>query len=300
MKRTLAQVQSQMDRYYRQFSLWDADKRKSKAPQPELPDLAQISAAVPIQVVSLALEDELECDTNELGQAYDFEITQQYYRQIPFAEVAFVDNMSLYQPNKFPSGEAATKFIYWITAQEAAYTPPIGEIRDEVVQAWKTRQARELALADARKLAAKAREKQAPLAETLAAPDRKFFNTGEVTWMSTGNVGVASGALPQPAEIPGVAMAGDEFRRTMFRLAAGEVGVAFDAPKTTVYVIRVTQASPNAKQLAEMFFNDDSHATAFQYLQESSRYRLRSEWYQDLLKKYDVTWLHDPSRQDNS
>lgn len=299
MDKTLAQVLAQMDRYYRQYSYWQADK-KSKDPQPPLPDLAKITSVVPIEMVSQPLGDELECESHELGQAYDFEISQQSYRQIPFAEVAYEENVSLYQPNKFPSGEAVTKFVYWVSAEEPAYVPAFSEIRDEVNQAWKVQQARVRAQAEAEELASEARGKTAPLSESLAAPDRRFFNTGDVTWMSTGNIGVASGALPRPSEIPGVAMAGDEFRKTMFRMAEGEVGVAFDAPQSTVYVIRINKISPDEKQLADMLFHDDSHATAFQYLQESSRYRLRSGWYQDLLKKYDVTWLHDPSRQDNS
>ncbi len=294
MKTAISQLQTQMDRYYRRFVTWDMDKKNKDRPQPEQPDIASVESPVPLSVQSMPMSSILECDAYELGQAYDLEFSQQSFRQIPFAQVAYEDNMSLYQPMVFPSGEAPTKYVYWITSQEVPYTPELAEIRDEVVKAWKVREARALAIDAAEELAITARQKKSSLSDSLAAPGRNFFQTGEITWMSTGSVGIASGAMPSPTEIPGVAMAGDDFRETMFRLDEGEVAVSFDAPQTTVYVIRVISKTPTNDQVAQQFFNDDSHATAMQYLEQSNRMKLLQTWYQDLLKKYSVSWKRDP------
>ena len=297
-KNAISQIQSKMDRYYRKYVFWEMEKDKANEGPPEMPDLAEVDAPIPLNVQSMPLSDRFESAAYELGQQYDLEFNSQSIEQVPFSQSAYAENLPLYQPAVFPSGQVMTKFVYWVTAQKDAYTPDLDEIRDEVVRAWKLREARDLAMAEGEQAAATARAQGTKLSEACAKPGRNFLDTGEVTWMTGGSVGLQAGGLPQPSTIPGVEFPGPDLLKTMFRLREGEVGVALDAPQATAYVIRVAKESPSLEERQQRFLSEGIRMRAVSFLANSDSRTILQNWYRDLMESYDVTWAQDPSTRE--
>ena len=127
-------------------------------------------------------------------------------------------------------------------------------IRAEVLRAWKLIQARDIALKAAEKLAAEARKADKPLKQVFAdRPERHVILPSKFTWLNFPNV---ANGWQQPARlsaVDGVDMPGWDFMREVFGLEPGQVGVAFNAPKTFVYVVRPTEFTPSYEVLRAQF-----------------------------------------------
>jgi hypothetical protein len=159
--------------------------------------------------------------------------------------------------------EKTDSYLFWKSQDRPEFTPQqLSEVRDQVVGACRLDQARALARKRAGELAQAARGKGNSLAESLA--EEKINPGAEAvltvvhpptfTWLSRPQG--RSFAAPGITDVEGIEHAGEEFMRTVFDLAEGEVGVAPDAPEKTYYVVRaeVMQPAPRSDLLREDFF----------------------------------------------
>lgn len=150
-----------------------------------------------------------------------------------------------------------SQFIWWPIEEVKPRTPKWEDegVRQTVLDAWKLVKARDLAKQAADKLLAEARKAGKPLKEVFAGrADVEVIDPPEFTWMTAGSVAplLSAGRLEVSA-VGGVEWPGNEFMRTTFDLAPGEVGVAMNQPRTYVYVIRVVDFTPSDNVLWESF-----------------------------------------------
>jgi len=68
-----------------------------------------------------------------------------------------------------------------------------------------------------------------------------------------GSVAAGMGAGPEISKVSGIESAGEEFMKTVFRLRPNEVGTAFNAPQTIVYVVRPTEFTPDYSERWKQF-----------------------------------------------
>ena len=82
-----------------------------------------------------------------------------------------------------------------------------------------------------------------PLSEVFSErEDLEVMEPPAFTWLTRGFAG-SSGGQQQPlslSTIEGVESAGNGFMRDVFKLKAGETGVAVNQPETHVYVVQIT------------------------------------------------------------
>ena len=196
--------------------------------------------------------DELQIGDYELGKAFRFSFAGNQFRRESFAEIAYTDRLPLYQTDQIRSFEVDVEFLYWKTKEEEPFVPALQDIRDEVVDAWKSKEAYQLAKAEAEKLA-KAAKGDKPLKESLdAALAKNVLEPPAFTWLTRGAMPMGSGA-PMLNVVEGVQYAGQEFMQAVFALKPGEVGVAVNTPRTVAYVVRIVSESPSEEQRRTQF-----------------------------------------------
>jgi hypothetical protein len=99
---------------------------------------------------------------------------------------------------------------------------------------------------------------------------------------------------PHYSQVAGIPQAGTEFMRAVFGLKAGEIGVAGDQSKATIYVVRLAEYLPGDSVLWDMFVADDfrSYAAAAGFDQEVAA-RL---WREEIRTEAGVQWQREPFR----
>ncbi|NQU25237.1 MAG: hypothetical protein HQ567_28465, partial [Candidatus Nealsonbacteria bacterium] len=173
-------------------------------------------------------------------------------------------------------------------------------IEKEVLTAWKTEQARLLAVKAAETLAKKAREAGKPLADVFAEHDVK--TSDPFTWLTFGNMPAGlSRTPPSVSEVEGVDRAGPDFFRKVLELKAGDVGVAMNYPKTIAYVIRVVEVNPTREKLWSDFTGDVTFQQLVfpQWGLQQTMYEINVALQEELESAAGLKWVRPPDRNRN-
>ncbi len=192
-------------------------------------------------------------------------------------------------------------YLFWRTEEQPEAVPTLEEVRSEVVQAWKLREAVPLAQAKAQEMAQQAQEAGKPLAEVFPESATKVIRTTPFSWMTRGAVPMGSGGSPvlspvrgtadnQPVSLAGI---GADFMKSVFSLDVGKVGTATDQPERFVYVVRIDSEELTDDQRREAFFasgySQDVHALVV--AEQGVMFR---EWFDNVEKELQVDWVRDP------
>ena len=296
MQNAIKSVRSRMKKFYDKYVLYEVKSSNDDSIEPpEMPTFDDISDDPPITVTSIPLSDRNEIGQFELGQAVEFEFLQDRILRIPFADLVYDEKtIPVYQPRQFPSADVSPQFVYWVVGQEEATTPEFDDIKDLVADKWKMEQAASLALAAAEEQAKKARDADKPLSECLSFPNAAIFESGEVAWLTTGNLPMGGGNQPRFSELPGVEAPSDEMYRTLFRLQPGKVGVAMNDTKTAAYVMRPKGTVEDTTKRAEEFFSTGLNTPTLYPILRNESLSLLSSWYEELKDRYELEWLREP------
>jgi hypothetical protein len=289
-------ARARMNKYYKQYVMYEVQKQKDETLEPPtMPTFDDISETPPVSVSSIPLSDRYEVGQFELGQAVEFQFLQDRILRIPFGDIVYEEKtIPEYQPRQFPSAEVSPQFVYWCVGQEEAKTPELDEIRDAVVDAWKMQKAADLALAAATEQATKANQAGKKLAECLDYPNATTFQSGEISWLTGGNVPLGGSNQPRYSEIPGVDAPSEEMFSRLFRLQPGEVGAAMNRPRTTAYVMRSAEPTTPAIDRAQQFMNAGLNSPTLYPVLRNESQTLLSGWFEELKEEYDLTWLREP------
>jgi hypothetical protein len=162
------------------------------------------------------------------------------------------------------------------------------DIRDEIVDAWKRREAFALARAEAERLAEEARGKK--LAEAIAGREGlEIIEPAEFSWMTVGMTPFGGGGQPSLSAVDGVEGAGNDFMQAVFRLKEGDTGVAANQAETAVYVVRIVSESPPESERREQFLISGL-TPEMQGIVSEELFELWDGWYNDLEKELKVVW----------
>ena len=187
------------------------------------------------------------------------------------------------------------RYLFWKNELTEAFLPELADVKDEVIRAWKTIEARALARKAADELVAQATAAGKSLKDLFAGDaNRPVIETGAFAWLTTGTAGAFNQQVPpELSEIPGVQDIGDDFMRAVFSLSVDEVGVAPNAPETVYYVVRVTSLTPDRDLLHALFMAEpfQQYASSWQLSQQ----KLYDDWLADLQKRAGLKWDVPPS-----
>ncbi len=249
IEETFAEVRPLLDRFYNDFALWRSEHPAGAdaSSQPPRPDFVALAKKHGLSAHEIGLSSLHHVLTEtEIGQAIagrGATFMQQTLQTPPVFKQQSVQDT------------AGNQYLFWKNQDVPEHVPSIddAEIRRQVLASWKMIEARSLAQKRAEELAEKARPSKQSLSIALAEEkDVKVTEAGPFTWMTQGNP-MLGPQEPRLTTVPGVDTPGTDFMRAVFDLSEGEVGVAFNAPKTNLYVIRVTTLEPAPRVLREKF-----------------------------------------------
>ena len=286
LNKALDEIKSEIDNYGRQVRRIDVAKSGEK---PKPVDYEKLATERGFTAGKIDATDVVGIEEYELGKAYEMTFTSWPPQRVSFAQKAFLDTVQPYRAQRIKSAELDVEFLYWNVAEEEAYVPELKDIRDEVIDAWKRREAFVIAKAEAEKLAKQAVGDK-PLGESLSThDDLEIIQPAPFSWMSTGSTPFGGAGAPTLSQVEGVEAAGNEFMRSVFSLKKGEVGVAVDQPEAIVYVVRIAAETPSDEMLKEQFLSSgvtpEMSQIAFVEIED-----VWQDWYKNLEQEMNVKW----------
>jgi hypothetical protein len=202
----------------------------------------------------------------------------------------------IYQTSKFRyavSRDANAAYLFWKNDDEKETVPKFDDkgVREEVLHAWKMIQARSLAKKAAKSLADQASSGGKRLDQLVKdRPDMRVVLPPKFSWMT--EIPVASTTQQRPrfriSAVAGVPMAGDDFMATVFQLEPGQVGVAFNAPETVVYVVRPSEFT-HSYEVRWKLFLADSFAT-YADVGMADDLKVLEAWNEEIKKSAGFEW----------
>jgi hypothetical protein len=203
-------------------------------------------------------------------------------------------SLSKYRTEMSFGRDGSFYYLFWKSGEQPARVPSFDDagVAAQVLRAWKLIQARKPAAEEAKNLAEDARKSKGSLKQAFAnRPDLPVLVPAPFSWLTFGQVPTGSSQQVQMSRVSGVEMAGTEFMEKVFSLKPGEVDVAFNAPKSIAYVIRLTGMNP-AQDALWMQFKVDDFST-YRSATYSSQRQIYAAWLNEIKTSADLVWTKE-------
>ncbi len=211
-------------------------------------------------------------------------------------------DVPLYQPQTIQAtggfGPPNASFLFWIREVQPERVPKFPEIRDQVAQFWRQREAFRRAADAAKKLVDQATTAKKPLKEVLSEEQKQRLVTTEpFSWMTTG----ATGGIPMLSPVRGkngkgeevtLRDLGDPFMEKVFALKPGGKTTAHDLPEKTAFAVEMVREVTKPEDLRELFLASGNDRI-LGFLVQRDRMQLQSKWLKQLEEEFEVEWLED-------
>ncbi|MCC9656963.1 hypothetical protein [Rhodopirellula halodulae] len=257
---TVTEVNALMRDYFSELSVHESNVSVGVATEedaPTRPDLQAIAEEKGLgygttgMVNRISVADELVGESFGLGQSLQRRGAPYYAMMFGAAmqDGSTIPPQPEFSPQRSVDLDKARTYVSWKTKDVPAYTPELDEVKDEVILAIRTEEARELAREAAQKIADSVTEGKS-LADVI--PEGKeanlFTGLGPFSWLDM--VGMMQTTIGNVPELDSV---GTEFMQAVFSTEAGNVGVGANAPQTVIYVVQPKEFQPEMDQLREQF-----------------------------------------------
>ena len=245
LKETTEKVISAMDKYKDDEALYEVAKEEgqSSAKAPSLPNWQQLvdGSGFTLQRTPLMSARQFGRET-EVGKSIN--LIQDPNSSLGFRTITMAEMMFRQEPTPLRRVlQASTmdqqyQFVCWKVEDSASHTPPLAEIREEVIKAWKRVKARPLALDRAKEIAAQAAGRS--LKDAFGAtPGMTVITPEAFSWQTIGMAAMDPTAAIRPRqslpkELPNV---GPDFMSALFNLEPGQTVAAENHPKTVAYAL---------------------------------------------------------------
>lgn len=270
---------------------------------PPMPDLTPFVEAQGLKLKTVAL-----------GTVYDA-VKSEFARKTSEREFLiklFNEGPVVFEPLKTPDAAA----VLWITEIVNEVKPEsIDEVKDIVTKQWKDTEAQPSALKKAEELAAEAKSSGKTLAETFKdRQDISVVETEPFAWKSYGpgihpflgmmqRLALGVGEVCEKGIVVGnseidnkvIFAPGNEFMKVASSLAVGEIGVAFNQPKTAAYIIRITGSTPSEDVLWEQFPSTNP-MFYYQAGMQEQQFEALENWLEQIRQETGFEWIQKPEQ----
>jgi hypothetical protein len=292
MDEALMEARRHIDRYKRAHASYRARiEAGGEAKAPAEPDYEEIALELGLEYGQTPMVNQLTVGETELGKTFIF---GPGFQQYTFAQVAMGEQATLHQAQRI---QGMDDYVYWATDFKESRTPPLEEIREEVVRAWRLQKALEIAIQEAEKTAQVIRKapKEAPLADAAGVQETAVIRPPGFSWMTQGATAFGGAGAPYVSDVPGVDGPGFDFMETVFQLQPGEVGVAPNEPKTIAYLVRLEDETPGEEVLRDLFWQSGIQFNVqVQYVARLEQQRKIFAWIEEFEKDWGLEWKRPP------
>jgi len=304
-KKAMSEIVAAIEKYgkaYRRYLDVKNVRKTGDAQDPGKLDLAPLAAKYNFPIGETPLVDRYEIANYEIGQkAQEFDreaLQMRQFRMLTFADIAYGANERsaasqepLYKPEEVRSSDFDTSYIYFRTAEEKPADVTLKEVRPQVVAFWKKQKAFELAVAEAKKLAEKAKQ-LASIGEVVPDP-LKVAVTKPFSWMSSSGFGMFG--RPELSSVPEINLPGQEFMQAVFALQPGQTAAAPNEAHSKVYVVKVLNQEPDDDRLRSLFLDSGYNQLVLMIAQREVGLT-QYDWYRGVARQYNVKWLRPPQQ----
>ncbi len=284
LETTLQPIRSAVSKYRSDWNLYKATVNDQGAPEPAKPDFDALAKQQNLTFHQTGPVSAVELSDLDIGRSM-VEGQQSLLSYI-------FDGSALYRPS-LCSDMGGNVYLFWKTDSSDERVPKFDDkgMRDKVLASWKTGKARDIALKEAEKLAAEARESKKTLAEAIGSRIN-VFESGPFSWITPAPVGPQGQVRMMLSSVEHVDRPGEDFMRAVYDLQVGQVGAAMNEPQTAVYVVQLAKTDPGDKVLWEGFKADPygNYASVAQ----SDQMQILKSWYEDIRSKAKMKWERKP------
>ena len=266
---------SQLQKEYRFYGpdLAEAKEQGVALPPPpeNLTDLAALAKETGLAHEKTALLSQAQLAETFVGKATQSFVGKEedeedgQSRTEMVARAMFDPSRALYEPF-LAKDLGGSWYLVVKTEEQPARVPPLDEIRDEVIDAWKLRQAARLAIEEAEKLAAEAESTSESLDILLAGKPYETETTDMFSWLDFGSIPLEylqySPRRPQLSDAPPLESVGTEFMEKAFGLEPGQVAAVLNHDQTNAYLIRLAKRERSKDELQQQFLAEANTSVA--------------------------------------
>lgn len=291
-----------LSREYNQYGGQLNEAIDKDEPPPEAPvrltDLQAVADQYGLVFERGALLTQHELATESIiGRARTLEQNGQPVYQLAFAR-------DLYEPfltNEDPTREwQGDWFLVVKVEDEARRTPPLEEVRQEAVDAWKRDQAAQLALKKAEELAGEAKESTADFKEFF---DVRSFDTVTTDMFSVLEFpnGPGQGERPLMASGFGLENVDGEFHEQVFALEDDEIATMLNFDRSAAYIVKISTRGRTKEELRNLFLAEANGWAGMRDMlflrQRQFTSNLNDQWRQATNLEFDDEWLQRQRQQ---
>lgn len=217
---------------------------------------------------------------------------------VPYCQAIFSSDIELYQPIATYDLDN-NRYLSMKTQDLSGRVPARDEVRDQVVRAWKLREAGKLALKRAEQLAKDAQGRGGSLADVFA-DDKSLVvtKTDPFAYMTIGAVSQETRQVEafRLSEPEGIVAAGPDFMDKVFALKDNEVVAAPNNDSSIVYVVRIAEHLNTLAEMQQAFLADDSNWYGVPVFTRGHYRAALGTMLGDFYKATDVKWIRDPDQ----
>ena len=271
---------------------------ETKATRPDLRKVVDVG----LKYGETGMVDRSKLYTTEIGKS-TMSLQEQGMGQIPMpnygmnnpnyglftpAQSLFFDQMAMLE-QRTPDFR---QYIFWKVDEQQAYVPELAEVREEVITAWKTQKARQLASDEANKIAKKVKSAEEPWKDALDLTKQSLLvTTDPFTWLS------GFGETPRISNVPSLDTVGQEFMQKVFTTPVGTASVAPNQGQNIYYVYRVAEVTPPTSEL-EARFAADPNKMAARRVGLMTGQQIYTGLYETIENRLNVKWEVSPTELD--
>ncbi len=260
-------------------------------------DLAAAAAKYGFVTGQMPLSDRFEASQTVIGKKVsEFDFAGGQLRMLQFADVAYSQDHPLFEVQKANSVDPDTTYLYYRTAEQPGGDVTLEEARSQVVEAWKRKQAFELATEEAKRKLADPKAKSATsLRDIVVADPAKLITPSAFSWLTSGALAFGFGE-PELSRVDGIDLAGREFMEAVFALRPGENGLAPNQAHSTVYLVRLVSQQPEEATLRNEFM-ERGMTMEVMLVARDDMLQTFAEWYRGVEERYQLKWNRPPLNQ---
>jgi hypothetical protein len=292
IRETLDRLRKPMEEYQQARRKYDLLKIQCEHEKKKVPPLPPA-----LDFKKLAKENGLSADHTKLvafWEAAETDIGRSVVERTNSFVYAFAyRSLPEFRPTQSFDPSAGAAYLFWKSEDKKEYVPRFDDkgMHEEVLLSWKMIKARDLAKKAAETLAEEANKTGKSLKKAFVnRMDLRVVLPPKFSWMTVTNVALTSRQRPQAriSPVAGVEMAQDEFMSTVFGLQPGQAGVAFNSPKTVIYVVRPSEFTPLYEVRWKLFLAESfaSYAAAG----EQDQIAVFRAWNEDIRKSAGFEW----------
>ena len=294
MNEAIAVAQAEVQDHQFEFIEWEAltDKEKKTVAKPSV-DIEELAKTLGLQsgetelvTIGELLKDDFGSKLGEVIVRDRFGRPSNSQQFIGVIIASRLDKLTLMESDIVIEAITNKSYVWWLTEKEDTLVRTFAEAEEDVREYWRFQRARELAIAEAKKIAEKINSGNTLLSESEYANNDQVTKTGDFTWLSNSGF-----ARPVNVDRPG-----DGFMGVAFGLELNEAGAAFNDTEEVVYVIqKIADARRSQEELAQEFLTDWSKFQRMtgpvSGLIDRRNREMQTKELERVAEAYDINWV---------